>query len=189
MKKIVLLLFLIPNICFAQRERTIDSLIDQAKKSFFSDYNKTIALSSRAIKLSRISKNFAKEATAYNIKGLGHQFKGELDSALASLQRAQVLAAKVNDPLLSGKISGSLGSTFFRLGKYDKSLYYGFEGLKFMEKARDTSGIARLMADIANSFIMQKLYNKAIEYLMRAIVLAQKLMKMPRRAIFITLWA
>jgi two-component system NarL family sensor kinase len=174
MKRLILLLLLISSVCFAQREKTIDSLLTLAKSNFFSDYNKTIALSNRAIRLSHATNNILKEATGYNLKGICYQFKGDIDSALVNLERAHTLVKRINDPVLSGKISGNFGSTYFRIGRYDKALLYGFEGLRMLERAKDTIGIARVTGDIANVFNMQKRYDKAIEYLKRAISLAQK---------------
>lgn len=173
-RQLIILLLLVSNTCLAQRTITIDSLMTIARANFYSDYKKTLALSNRIIKLSRNINDISREASGYNLKGIAYQFKGQVDSSLANLEKARLLATRVNEPQLSGKISANMGTTYFRIARYDKSLYYGFEGLRFMEKAKDTLGIARVMADISNTYIMQKRHDKAIETLNRAILLAQR---------------
>lgn len=174
MKRLIIILLLLSNVCFAQPAKTIDSLIALAKATFHNDYNKTIALSNQIIKLSRQNNNLSNEATGYNIKGVSFQFRGDLDSALVALSKCQAISKKLNDPVISGKATANLGSTYFRMGKYDKSISYGFEALRYFEKAKDTASIARVTGDIANTFIMQSRFDKAIVSLKRAIVFSQK---------------
>jgi two-component system NarL family sensor kinase len=174
MKRLVIILLLLSNACFAQPAKTIDSLIALARLSFYNDYNKTIALSNQIIKLSRQSNNLPNEATGYNIRGVGFQFKGDLDSALLAFNNSLAISRKLTDPVMSGKANANLGSTYFRMGKYDRSISYGYEALRYFEKAKDTASIARVTGDIANTFIMQARFDKAVESLKRAIVFAQK---------------
>ncbi len=179
MKKLSIILLLLSNACFAQRTKLIDSLIADAKASFYSDFNKTISLSNRIIKLSADINDLSRKGTGYNLKGIGYQFKGDIDSALIALQSARTIAVAAKDQLLLGKISANMGATYFRLAKYDKALSYGYEGLKIMEKLKDTIGISRMSADLANALGAMNQYYKSITYLKRSIYLATKVGDIP----------
>jgi tetratricopeptide (TPR) repeat protein len=68
-----------------------------------------------------------------------------------------------------------LGSSYFFLGEYDKSISYFIESLEILKQEKDSSAIAGLMCNIATIHGASKNWNKCLDYNYQALAILEKL--------------
>ncbi len=125
----------------------------------------------KAIGYVEMSKTFSNGKTdknilayAYLTEGIFLNRLGRLDSAMLSLEKAQLFARSVeNSPALL-RIYSALGHTSISAGNPEKGLAFLFEGLKVIEKHNDREMEMKFRTNIPWAYLELKQYRECIQY-------------------------
>ncbi|WP_298394542.1 sensor histidine kinase [Flavobacterium sp.] len=188
-KKILLLVFLFPNILSAQN---IDSLktiaygkasdsvkIDALHKlgvSFLnSDLKKTLRFNKECYALSRKSKLDFGLAKSYNLRGIIHDINGNIDSSYYCYYKAQYHVKKVKLPITEASINNNLGLLDYNSGKYTNAINYYIKALKIFEKIDDKEGQANALSNI--SLVYERLHDfkNSYNYIMQSLKIRKEI--------------
>jgi len=188
-KKILLLVFLVPIILSAQN---IDSLkiiaygkasdsikIDALHKlgvSFLnSDLKKTLLFNKECYALSRKSKLDFGLAKSYNLRGIIHDINGNIDSSYYCYYKAQYYVKKVKLPITEASINNNLGLLDYNSGKYTNAINYYVKALKIFEKIDDKAGQANALSNI--SLVYERLHDfkNSYNYIMKSLKIRKEI--------------
>ncbi len=98
-----------------------------------------------------------------------HKYIGDLRTALNNLNRAYYIAKKKNDYESLVKSLTGLGSVYYSLAIYDKSLEYHFESIKLKEQKNDKRRLATSYNNIGLVFYKVDDTEQALEYFTKAL--------------------
>lgn len=128
-----------------------------ARSYLYTDPEKTITYSQRALKLAVEKENKRGEAEAYNNLGLGYYFKSDYEKLLNSYQKSVRAYKDIGDE----QSISSLSSTYYRLRQSEKSLNNYFQSLqiyidqkkydKQIETCRNIGDVYRDVGDYASA--------------------------------------
>ena len=188
-KKILLLVFLVPIILSAQN---IDSLktiaygkasdstkIDALHKlgAIFlnSDLKQTLRFNKDCFALSRKSKLDFGLAKSYNLRGIIHDINGNIDSSYYCYYKAQYYVKKVKLPITEASINNNLGLLDYNSGKYTNAINYYVKALKIFEKIDDKAGQANALSNI--SLVYERLHDfkNSYNYIMKSLKIRKEI--------------
>ncbi|WP_293300053.1 sensor histidine kinase [Pedobacter sp. UBA4863] len=178
----VTFLLVILRVCsFAQSAKVVDvpNKIDQLVVSTRSNFNVSLKKAKlyidSAVFLADKYKIANKEALTYNIKGVILLNMGLADSAIIYHTKAIGYAEKAGDLMLICQAKQNNGAALSGIGKHSEGLKFLFEALRGYEKLKDETAIAKCYGDIANTYIRQKDYRSAVDFLQQDIAIAKNL--------------
>ena len=125
-----------------------------------------------------ITKDEVKQDTAYVnslIKQATTAVGNNPDTAIILATQAKDLAEKLD--FLSGKAYAFkyLGNAYFYKGQYIETLENWNEALKVFEEIKDQTGIANILSNMANVYNLQGSEEKALDYALRSLSIAENL--------------
>ena len=127
-----------------------------------------------SLKISKKYKNEMQEAHSYKILGLYHAYKSEFKESITSYNKAIVIFKKFNKFEVLIDIYDNISIVLSQEGKYEQALEYLFEGLNISEKNNFKYGIIKTCIGIGDSYRLIEKYEKAEEYLLRALALEKQ---------------
>ncbi|MBL4592744.1 MAG: sensor histidine kinase [Flavobacteriales bacterium] len=113
--------------------------------------------------------NIYGQASIYNLKGLMHTNKGELNEALASYLQSLKLGRQTNDLHAIANPYHNIGMIYEELEEYDKALKNYQDALKIREEINDSTFIIQSMVSIGGVYFLKYDYKNAENYLTKAI--------------------
>lgn len=152
----------------------IETRITFAKSILFSDMKRSAKLID-SILISVKKYNFQlEEASLYNLKGVIFNFSGKQDSSLIYFEKAEAIGLKIGDKLTVAKAKQNKGLPYVKMGNYIQALRSILEAIKYYEYINLKSAVARSYGDIGNILIRQENAKDAVEYLKKAIAIADE---------------
>ncbi len=79
-------------------------------------------------------------------------FKGNYDSAEIQLRQAKSLGTQIHDSVKLGEVSGTYGMLYGMQGKYDTSIIFFLEALRYAELKHDSSRLTNVYRNISSSY-------------------------------------
>lgn len=181
---IIVSLWLLPLVSFAQNLHLIDSLRhrlrgktgterfnllnDLAWEHRFANPDSTIFYSNRAYALGEdlnLSKGLAK---SLNFMGLAYNYKGERIKAFEYYSRALDLSILQQDSLQIAHSNNNIGRLFYEQGLLSRSYDYFVKARLLFTALNDSSGLAYVYQSIGNLYQSQRDYAKAEDSFLKA---------------------
>lgn len=181
---IIVSLWLLPLVSFAQNLHLIDSLRhrlrgktgterfnllnDLAWEHRFANPDSTIFYSNRAYALGEdlhLSKGLAK---SLNFMGLAYNYKGERIKAFEYYSRALDLSILQQDSLQIAHSNNNMGRLFYEQGLLSRSYDYFVKARLLFTALNDASGLAYVYQSIGNLYQSQRDYAKAEDSFLKA---------------------
>ncbi len=182
MKRLLLLLIIIPAITLAQRKADIDgSKADSLKAGrlladgmkYATTFDKKVPeYLSQAINIAEVKRSayfLNIHAEALRTLGVYYTYTGNQDKATTYYSRLMQLGIDNKSPSIIARANLGLGIIADYKSDYETSISKNLLALKYFESARDTMGIAAANGNIGNSYIRLKQFTKAITMLNTAI--------------------
>ena len=101
----------------------------------------------------------------YNYIGDIYQRKGNFDSSLSALRKAEQINMETNNPWTLGYSYAGLSNLLLTAKKADTSLFYGRKALETFEGVGDFLGIANIYRTISSDYAQQNKTDSAFAYL------------------------
>ncbi len=122
---------------------------------------------------SLVEKSSTPSSKAYllNLKGLIAKESGKLSDALYEFSLEYQIRLNEKEPGLLAKTCNHLGGTYAELYKTDSAILYYLKALKIFEELKDYSNLASSYSNIGNLYNDQKLHDKAIQNLEKALAI------------------
>ncbi|TCC93503.1 hypothetical protein EZ428_01665 [Pedobacter frigiditerrae] len=152
----------------------INAQINLAKDIVFSDMKRSNRVADSVLVSLRKYKLELEEASIYNLKGIIYNFSGKLDSSLIFFEKAEQIGLKIGDKLTIAKAKQNKNMPYGKMGKYALAMQTIFEAIKYYESINSKSAIARCYGDIGNILIRQDNSKGAVDYLKKAIAMADE---------------
>lgn len=146
-----------------------DEVEDTGKPDEIFRYADSLEWLSKAV---RHPKGFAR---AYEIRGRGHERKGEHARALSYFQQQLALLTQLDEPEGQARALTCIGSMWHELDANDSAVVYHLRAMEIKERLGKMGDVATSLANIANAYSDLKAYDKAIEMLQRALYLRREL--------------
>jgi two-component system NarL family sensor kinase len=178
-KLLLLGLLIVAGNAFAQQDAAINKLIDtkvaRAKSLVYSNTKLSGKIADTVIRLSMLHNNPISEATGWNIKGIIMSFVGNPDSAIFYFAKTEKIGRRINDKLTLAKALQNKNLPLSTLGRYDQAMQACQEGIKLFRELNNLSAQAGCLGDMGNIMIRSNKPEKAIEYLIEALQISDKL--------------
>lgn len=197
MKRLVLiLLFFIPVILYAQDQTVLDSLqakfqnasedglkvkilLEISEQYNRSDFSKAMAYSNQAMEIAQDNKNDFLIATAYMAKGKSLLWLGNYDESLKSLLKSLEVFEEIPNEVQVVAACTNLGLVYDRIENYDMAIKYYFKALNLYNEQIELNeamgeflGIISLYNNIGNIYENKDNNETAIQYYKKGLKLA-----------------
>jgi two-component sensor histidine kinase len=189
-KSLILLVFFLSFISYAQKTKDIDSLYtlvsqtksDSIKSFLFKKISRKYAPLSfdsayyygkKALNFAYKSKSSNQVIDAYSVIGLAFDYQSEIDSTLFWYNGALKFAKQKNNTKQLIKIYNHIGVAYFFDTKYDLSLENYLHSLDYSKQINDSVGIARCYNNIGLIHEKQKNYEEAIRFNLQSLAIKE----------------
>lgn len=114
------------------------------------------------------------EAWGHNMIGTIMHTKGDLPSALEAFFKSLHIDEEIGDKLGIGNVSCSIGSAYFMLEKYEESLSWQLNALRFLEEAGSKRGMSLALSGIAMTYLKVGRFEEALPYQLKSVEFAEE---------------
>lgn len=160
----------------------INLLLDLYNHYYLKDRNldSMVAISKRAIILSKKNKFLSKSSTSYGVLGIAYMLKGNREEAQKNIFKSYDYAKKVNNQKLIFSSLMRLSGFYEKTNDLPKSIEFALEGIKIAEETKDLSLKASVFYRLSTIYSMQDDEDKVKTYLDKATyILRQENAKVP----------
>lgn len=174
------------SVSQAQEQKILDSLFASTNGSIkdsittrdiqlsFFDYvygNPEIgkAIAERGIKEANISQWPYAQSRFLVLRGIYHDVKGNIDSAIADYNYAMDIGKKSNDTQIQASIYNNLGLISWNSERFDKAIDYYLKAQNIFEKLGFTRGLGNTSNNIGLLYLETNNYNKALDFFKQSI--------------------
>ena len=131
----------------------------------------------KAIKISEKTGYINGLARSYNLLGETYEVIKEDSTALSMEKKASELAKKMGSKFILASSQNDIGRLYAKMGDTTNALKMQMNSIKLFTELKDTIDISFMYRDIGNIFKMQKNYDQAQEYYLKAIKYGGDFMK------------
>jgi len=157
------------------QNQIVSDLIDSSVSFRASNFNLSIEVCEKAIKLAEAKHNDTLLAKALKTQGVNYYYLRVDDSCLQYYNKAITKFEELNNQIQVGKILGNIGLVYKRESDYSKALEYYLKELDVFNKINYWEGLAPLYTNLGGlSFLMEN-YNRAEYYYKQALEIANKI--------------
>jgi len=186
LKKLLLLLLIIPLRLLAQDKHTVDSLtqlINKAKddttkvwllntlsKEYVDIDNKKVSALAKQILALSDQLNFDDgRANAYNLMGIVADIDSDFPKAIEYYDRAAKLVASTNDNKLKASLENNMGLIYWKAGDFHQALTRYFKGLAMADKYNLKRMQGNILSNIGLVYYDLQQFKKSEEYQAKAL--------------------
>lgn len=131
--------------------------------------NKSLELSSNALKIAIENNSVKDEAEAYSMIGLYYFHKSEFQKALSFFNKSFEKFTAIGDKVGIASSLNNKGLIYDQWGDFIKSLECYTKSLTLLEKANHTNGVSATLANISRIYFFLKEYDQAMAYIKKNI--------------------
>lgn len=192
LKKLLLLLLIIPCRLLAQDKHTVDSLtnlINKAKedtakvrllntlsKEYVDIDNKKVThLANQILTLSNKLNFDDGRANAYNLLGIVADIDSDFPKAIDYYDRAAKLAVNSNDYKLKASLENNVGLIYWKAGDFHQALARYFKGLAMADKYNLKRMQGNILSNIGLVYYDLQQFKKSEEYQAKALVVRRQM--------------
>jgi len=182
MKKIIILLFFIPLLLYAQEsvselELKLNSAVDNEKvnvmnklssKFLYDDLNKSLNYAQQALNLALLQHYKFGEGNALENLGNYYEIQFEYHNAISYFKQARDAYLLAKDPLSIANILNYLGIVHESINDYTQAMGYYKQSYDVYAEIHDLPGMALLLTNIGSVYDTLGKYDKTLEYYLRS---------------------